>query len=136
MADTTDKKSLSLDGARKVLDASLAEAKKQKFNLSIAIVDEAGHLLSYARMDEAGLASVRVSVAKARCAALFKRPTKFWEESHATRPVIANLPGVLPIEGGLPLTVGGKVVGAIGCSGASSAQDGQVAAVGAAALGS
>jgi len=135
MADTTDKKSLSFDGARKVLDASLAEAKKQKFNLSIAVVDEAGHLLAYARMDEAGLASVRVSVAKARCAALFKRPTKQWEETFATRPAVANLPGVLPIEGGLPLTVGGKIVGAIGCSGASSAQDGQVAAVGAAVLG-
>jgi len=135
MADTTDKKSLSLEGARKVLDAALAEAKKQKFNLSIAIVDEAGHLLSYARMDEAGLASVKVSIAKARAAALFKRPTKFWEESYATRPVIAHLPGALPIEGGLPLLVGGKVVGAIGCSGASSAQDGQVAAAAAATLG-
>jgi glc operon protein GlcG len=86
-------------------------------------------------MDEAGLASVRVSVAKARCAALFKRPTKAWEETFATRPAIANLPGVLPIEGGVPLIVGGKVVGAIGASGASSAQDGQVAAVGAATLG-
>ena len=95
MADTTDKKSLSLDGARKVLDAALAEAKKQKFNLSI----------------------------------------KAWEETFATRPAIANLPGVLPIEGGVPLIVGGKVVGAIGASGASSAQDGQVAAVGAATLG-
>jgi glc operon protein GlcG len=135
MADTTDKKSLSLDGARKVLDAALAEAKKQKFSLSIAIVDDAGHLLAYARMDEAGLASVRVSVAKARCAALFKRPTKAWEETFATRPAIANLPGVLPIEGGVPLIVSGKVVGAIGASGASSAQDGQVAAVGAATLG-
>jgi uncharacterized protein GlcG (DUF336 family) len=87
-------------------------------------------------MDGTGLASAAVAQAKARAAALFKRPTKFWEDAYASgKTHLGLLPGVLPVEGGLPILSGGAVVGAIGVSGASSVQDGQIAAAGVAVLG-
>lgn len=135
MADLADRKTLTLEGARKVIAAAEAEAKKNNFALSMSVVDEAGHLLHFIRMDGAGLASVEVSAAKARAAVMFKRPTKFWEDAYASgKTHLASLPGVLPIEGGVPLMAGDKVVGGLGVSGASSAQDGQCAAAGVAAL--
>ncbi|MGH7013267.1 MAG: GlcG/HbpS family heme-binding protein [Stellaceae bacterium] len=136
MASLADKKVLTLTGARAIIAAAEAEARKHDLNVTMSVVDDGGHLLHLARMDETGLASVEVSIAKARAAAMFKRPTKFWEDAYASgKTHLASLPGVLPIEGGVPLTVGGKVIGALGVSGASSAQDGQVAVAGAAALG-
>lgn len=136
MVALADKKALTLAAARAIVAAAEAEAHKHDLHVSMAVVDDGGHLLHLVRMDEAGLASVEVSVAKARAAVMFKRPTKFWEDAYASgKTHLANLPGVLPIEGGMPLTVGGKIIGAVGVSGASSAQDGQVAAAGAAALG-
>jgi uncharacterized protein GlcG (DUF336 family) len=135
MADFADRKTLSLDGARKAAAAAEAEAKKQTLNVSIAVLDEGGHLLFFTRMDGTGLASVTVAQAKARAAALFKRPTKFWEDAYASgKTHLGFLPGVLPIEGGLPILSGTVVVGSIGVSGASSVQDGQIAAAGVAAL--
>ncbi|HVA35535.1 MAG TPA: heme-binding protein [Stellaceae bacterium] len=136
MANLADRKALTLTAARAIVAAAEAEARKHSLNVTMTVVDEGGHLLHLARMDETGLASVEVSIAKARAAVMFKRPTKFWEDAYASgRTHLASLPGVLPIEGGVPLLVGGKVIGAFGVSGANSAQDGQVAAAGAAALG-
>lgn len=136
MADLADKKALTLAAARAIVAAAEAEARKHNLNVTMSVVDDGGYLLHLARMDDTGLASVEVSIAKARAAVMFKRPTKFWEDAYASgKTHLANLPGVLPIEGGMPLTAGGKIIGAVGVSGASSAQDGQVAAAGAAALG-
>ena len=136
MADFADRKTLSLNGARKAAQAAEAEAKKQSLTVSIAVLDEGGHLLHFSRMDGTGLASAAVAQAKARAAALFKRPTKFWEDAYASgKTHLGLLPGVLPVEGGLPILSGGAVVGAIGVSGASSVQDGQIAAAGVAVLG-
>jgi len=136
MANLADKKALTLTAARTIVAAAEAEARKHNLNVTMTVVDEGGHLLHLARMDETGLASVEVSIAKARAAVMFKRPTKFWEDAYASgKTHLASLPGVLPIEGGIPLMTDGKVIGALGVSGASSAQDGQVAAAGAAALG-
>ncbi len=136
MADLADKKALTLAAARAIVAAAEAEARKHNLNVTMSVVDDGGHLLHLARMDDTGIASVEVSVAKARAAVMFRRPTKFWEDAYASgKTHLANLPGVLPIEGGMPLTIGGKIIGAVGVSGASSAQDGQVAAAGAAALG-
>lgn len=136
MADLADKKALTLAAARAIVAAAETEARKHNLNVTMSVVDDGGYLLHLARMDDTGLASVEVSIAKARAAVMFKRPTKFWEDAYASgKTHLANLPGVLPIEGGMPLTVGGKIIGAVGVSGASSAQDGQVAAAGAAALG-
>jgi glc operon protein GlcG len=136
MANLADKKALTLTAARAIVAAAEAEARKHNLNVTMAVVDDGGHLLHLARMDDTGLASVDVSIAKARAAVMFKRPTKFWEDAYASgKTHLATLPGVLPIEGGVPLLIDGKVVGALGVSGASSAQDGQVAAAGVAALG-
>ncbi|MDE2227542.1 MAG: heme-binding protein [Alphaproteobacteria bacterium] len=136
MSNLADKKALTLTAARAIVAAAETEARNHNLAVTMSVVDEGGHLLHLARMDETGLASVEVSIAKARAAVMFKRPTKFWEDAYASgRTHLANLPGVLPIEGGVPLMADGKVIGALGVSGASSAQDGQVAAAGAAALG-
>jgi glc operon protein GlcG len=136
MANLADKKALTLTAARAIVAAAEAEARKHNLNVTMTVVDDGGHLLHLARMDDTGLASVDVSIAKARAAVMFKRPTKFWEDAYASgKTHLATLPGVLPIEGGVPLLIDGKVVGALGVSGASSAQDGQVAAAGVAALG-
>lgn len=135
MANLADKKALTLTAARAIVAAAEAEARKHNLNVTMTVVDDGGHLVHLARMDDTGLASVDVSIAKARAAVMFKRPTKFWEDAYASgKTHLATLPGVLPIEGGVPLLVDGKIVGALGVSGASSAQDGQVAAAGVAAL--
>jgi uncharacterized protein GlcG (DUF336 family) len=98
----------------------------------IAIVDDGGNLMYLERMDESQLGSLDVSIAKARCALLFKRPTKALEDAVAGgRAVVMTLPNAVPVEGGLPLTAYGKIVGAIGISGATSPQDGIVAKAGA-----
>jgi len=136
MATLTDKKALNLEAAREIAAAAEAAARKNGWNVSIAILDDGGHLLHYLRMDEAPLGSVNVSQAKARSALLFKRPTKVFSETVAGGRVnMLALPGAIPVEGGVPLLAGGKVVGSIGVSGVTSEQDGEVAAAGAAVLG-
>ncbi len=100
------------------------------------VVDDGGYLLYLERMDGAQLASVQVAQDKARTAVLFKRPSKALEEAVAGgRTVVMKLAGAIPIEGGIPIMVGTQLIGAIGVSGASSTQDGHVAAAGLAALG-
>jgi glc operon protein GlcG len=112
--------------------AAEQEAIKNKWNMFIAIVDDGGNLMFLQRMDDAQLASQEVSVQKARSALLFKRPTKALEDAvTGGRIVMMALANAVPIEGGLPLMAYGKIVGAIGVSGASSPQDGIVAKAGA-----
>ena len=126
---------VSAEGARKALQAAEAEARKQGWALSIAVVDPAGELVAFLRMDGASASSVDISRGKARTAARFRRPTKALEDAVAGgRAALTTFEGMTLVEGGVPIVVDGQVVGAVGVSGASSAQDAQVAQVGAAAV--
>ncbi len=134
-AQFADRKAITLDGARKVVAAAQAEARKNNWNVVIAIVDEGGRLICFERMDDAQLASIDIAQDKARSAVLYRRPTKMFDEQLAGgRQNILKLPGAMPAEGGLPISAGGRVIGAIGVSGATSAQDAQVARAGLAVL--
>jgi uncharacterized protein GlcG (DUF336 family) len=96
--------------------------------MCIAVVDAGANLLHFERMDDAMGGSIETAIRKARCAALFKRPTKAFEDMLAGgRTAVMSLPDVLPIEGGIPLLIDGKVAGAVGISGGSAPQDGAVA---------
>ena len=125
---------LTQDDVKKMMAACEKEAKKNKWSVTIAIVDEAGYALNLVRMDGAGMMTAVVAVEKARTAALSKRPTKFWEERVKERPVFMKFPDNLPITGGVPLMVGNDCVGAIGVSGVQSSEDEQIALVGAKSL--
>jgi glc operon protein GlcG len=134
-AQLIDKKALSLAEARKIVAAAEAEASKSNLRVAIALLDEGGHLLLFERMDDAQTGSVDTAIAKGRTAALFKRETKLFEDAVTSgRTVILKIDGVTPLEGGVPLLYAGKVIGAIGVSGATAQQDGMVARAGAAVL--
>jgi glc operon protein GlcG len=122
------------DAARRVAEAALAFAAARGLFVAVAVADGAGDLVCFLRADEVQRASIEVALAKARCAARYKRPTKAFEDRAAGSPGILGLPGVLAVEGGLPLLSGGAVVGAIGVSGALPAEDGACAEAGRAAL--
>lgn len=129
--------SISLEDAKKVAAPALAEAKKNNWLMAVSIVDTAGNLVYFEKMDGTQLASVKIAQEKARAAVQFKRPTKALEEALAVGGDglrILGLPGAVPVEGGIPLVVGGKIVGAIGVSGGTSPQDGQCAGAGAAVI--
>jgi len=135
-AQLADKKVLTLDGAKKVAAAAEAEAKKNNWNMVIAVVDDGGNLIYLQRIDGTQTGSIDVAIQKARTAQAFKRPTKVFEDAIAGgRNALLALHGALPLEGGVPIVVGGQLVGAIGVSGAKSTEDGQVAKAGADALG-
>ena len=134
-AQLMDKKALTLDGAKKLAAAAEAEATKNSWRVVIVIVDDGGHLLYLQRIDETQTGSIDVAIAKARGAVAYKRPTKVFEDLVAGgRTAILALPHTMPLEGGLPLVVDGKLVGAIGVSGVTAQQDGQIAKAGADAL--
>ena len=129
--------SVSLEDAKKVAAPALAEARKNNWLMAVAIVDTSGNLIYFEKMDGTQIASATIAVDKARSAAQFKRPTKALQDALAAGGDglrILGLPGAVPVEGGVPLVVQGKIVGAIGVSGGTSAQDGQCAAAGAALL--
>ena len=135
-AQLADKKVLTLDGAKKVAAAAEAEARKNNWNVVIAVVDDGGHLLYLQRIDGTQTGSIDVAIQKARTAQAFKRPTKVFEDAIAGgRNALIALHGALPLEGGLPIMVGGQLVGAIGVSGVKSTEDGQIAKAGADSLG-
>ena len=135
-AQLADKKVLTLDGAKKVAAAAEAEAKKNNWNVVIAVVDDGGHLIYLQRIDGTQTGSIDVAIQKARTAQAFKRPTKVFEDAIAGgRNALIALHGALPLEGGLPIMVGGQLVGAIGVSGVKSTEDGQIAKAGAESLG-
>jgi glc operon protein GlcG len=116
---------ISVETARKLAATATAEGKKNGWTVAVAVVDTAGELVLFERMDNTQSGSITVAQEKARTAARFKRPTKAFEEAVAGgRQVILSLPGATPIEGGIPLLIDGKIVGAIGVSGATSPQDG------------
>ena len=122
--------SISLDNAKKAVLPALAEAAKNNWSIAAAVVDPAGNLVYYEKMDNTQLGSANVSIDKARSAALFKRPTKAFQDALAAGGEglrILGLQGATPVEGGIPLVSDGKIVGAIGVSGATSARDGQCA---------
>src|ERR1700680_569378 len=121
---------VSLENARKAAAPALAEAAKNNWTVAVAIVDTGGNLVYYEKMDNTQLGSANVAIDKARSAALFKRPTKALQDAVAAGGEglrILSPRGATPIEGGIPLVSEGKIVGAIGVSGATSAQDGQCA---------
>jgi len=129
------RKSLSLDDARKAAAAAVAEAKKNKWIMAIAVVDDGGHLIYFERIDETQVGSIGIAIGKARTAAIFKRPTKALEDAiNAGQHAILTYPNTLPREGGLPIFADGKVLGAIGVSGGKSSEDSQVARAGVDAL--
>jgi glc operon protein GlcG len=129
------KRTLSLAGAKKIATAAEAFARKKGWSVVIALVDDGGHLIYLARMDGTQIGSVEVAQAKARSALAFRRPTKVWSDALANgRQAVLGLPGVTPVEGGLPLTIGNETIGAIGVSGVTSEQDGLIAQAGAAWL--
>lgn len=132
VSETAGKKGFSLEDAKKIGAAAATEAKKNKWNMAIAIVDDGGHLVYFERIDETQFGSVDVAIGKARTAVAFKRPTKALEDAlNANQPAILSFPNTLPREGGLPILQDGKVVGGIGVSGGTSSQDAQVAKAGA-----
>ena len=131
-AQLADKKILTLEGAKMVAAAADAEARKNNWNVAIAIVDDAGNLLYYQRADDTQAASNAIAIEKARSAAMFRRSTKVMEDVVAGgRHVFMTFPGVVPVQGGLPLVAAGKVVGAIGVSGVASRDDEIIAKAGA-----
>jgi uncharacterized protein GlcG (DUF336 family) len=125
---------VSLENAKKAAAPALAEAEKNHWNMAVAIVDTSGNLVYYEKMDNTQLGSANVAIEKARCAALFKRPTKAFQDTLAAGGDglrVLTLKGVVAVEGGIPLVMDGKIVGAIGVSGAASSQDAQCAKAGA-----
>ena len=129
-AQVLDRKTLSLDAANKIIAGAIAEAKANNWLVDIAVVDEAGHLLSFQRMDGALIGSIEVAIGKARTASLFRRPTKVLEEAAKSRPAIVTLPHGVLLQGGVPVVVNGQTVGAVGVSGVTSQQDEQIAEAG------
>ena len=129
------KRMLTLEAAKQMAAAAHQEAEKNNWKMVICVVDDGGHLIYLERMDGTQVASVQVAQDKAVSAARFKRPTKVFEEAVAGgRTVVMKLAGAIPVEGGVPIVVEGEVIGAIGASGGTGAQDGQVAAAGVSVL--
>jgi glc operon protein GlcG len=122
---------IAVETARRAAVAALVEGKKNGWTVAAAVVDGGGTLVYFERIDGTQTGSSEVAVAKARSAAAFKRPTQAFEEALAGgRQAILSLPGAIPLEGGIPLVLDGKIVGAIGVSGATSQQDGVCAQAG------
>ncbi|HYN26930.1 MAG TPA: heme-binding protein [Burkholderiales bacterium] len=135
-AQLADKKVLTLDAAKKIASGAEAEARKNNWNVVIAVVDDGGHLMYLQRIDGTQTGSIDVAIGKARTSAAFKRPTKVFDELAKTRPSITSIsPNAVLLEGGVPVVVGGQMVGAVGVSGVTSQQDAQIAEAGIAALG-
>jgi glc operon protein GlcG len=134
-AQLVEKKALSLAAAKKVAAAAEAEAMRNNFTMSIAVIDDGGFVVYQETIDETQRGSVGTALAKARSALFYRRPTKAFQDALAGgRTALLALPDAIPIEGGIPLSAGGQVIGAIGVSGGTSAQDAQVAQAGASAL--
>lgn len=134
-APVTTKKALTLDGARKAIAAAVAEARKSNTTGVIAVVDDGGNLMALERIDGTFAAGANISIGKARTAALFKKPTKFFEDVIAKGRTAMVAVDFTPLQGGVPIVVEGQVVGGIGVSGASSAaQDEELAIAGASAV--
>lgn len=134
-AQLLDAKVISLEAARQMAEAAEAEAVRNQWNVAIAIVDAAGQLILFHRLDGVQPVSLDIALEKARTAARFRRPTKALQDAlEGGRTALLALDGMLPLEGGIPAVVDGQVIGAIGVSGVTSQQDAQIAQAGLAAL--
>jgi uncharacterized protein GlcG (DUF336 family) len=134
-AQLREAKVLTLEGAKNIVAAAEAEAKKNNWNMAFAIVDASGGLVLFHKGDGARPSNVDFAIAKARTAARFQRPTKALDSLVAGgRVQFLAAEGMLPLEGGVPIVVDGQVIGAVGVSGGTSQQDAQVATAGIAAL--
>ena len=130
-----NKKALTLEVAKKIAAAAEVEAKKNNWNVVICVVDDGANLMYLQKMDGTQIGSVDIAQMKARTAIKMRRPSKVLEDAVAGgRNAVLKLPDVLPVEGGLPLVVDGQFIGAIGVSGVTSQQDGQIAGAGVAEL--
>jgi glc operon protein GlcG len=134
-ADLPSKKVLTLDVAKKIAEAAEAEAKKRGSTVVIVVVDDGGYPLVLLRLDDTQVASVEVGIGKARTAAIFRRPSKVFEDQVRDGRVAAlALPGATPLQGGVPIIYEGKVIGAIGVSGNTPQEDEDIAKAGAAVM--
>ncbi len=131
----TSKPVLTLEQAQRVAAAAAAEAQRNEWRVTIAVVDDGGHLLYLQRSHDTQFGTVETAIRKAHAAVAFQRPTKASEDAVLSgRLIHLALPGVIPAEGGVPLLIDDTIVGGLGISGVRSFQDGQIAAAGAAAL--
>jgi len=124
---------IALDAAKKIAAPALAEAARNNWAMAVAVVDGAGDLVYFEKMDATQAGSIAVAIDKARSAARFKRPTKAFQDLLAAGGDgwrVLGLQGAVPVEGGIPIVIEGKIVGAIGVSGGTSPQDGQCARAG------
>jgi uncharacterized protein GlcG (DUF336 family) len=129
------RRTLTLDAARKIAAAAEAEARKNNWSVAIAVVDDGGQLVLFQRMDGAKLVAIDIAMRKARTAVFFQQETRLLEEEVTKgRNALLPIDGFMPLEGGVPLLVGDQVVGAVGVSGVTGAQDAQCALAGAKAL--
>ena len=128
--------SISLDRAQAVIHAAVAEAKRRKWKMNLAVADSAGHLVAFQRMDGAMLASIQIAEHKARAAVTFRRPTKVFEDGVQLMRLnyLLAFDGIIASRGGIPLIERGAIVGAIGCSGGTDSQDEIVSMAGAATI--
>jgi glc operon protein GlcG len=132
---TVDKKVLTLAAARKMVAAAEAEAARRGLGVVIVVVDDSGTIIELTRMDSAQLASVNVGIGKARTAAIYRRPSRVFEEQIRDGRVAAlALADATPLQGGIPVLIGGRIVGAVGVSGDSPQVDEEIAIAGAKAI--
>jgi uncharacterized protein GlcG (DUF336 family) len=128
---------ISLDNAKKAAAAAAAEARKNGWFMGVAVTDPSGELIYFERMDNTQIGSVRIAIRKAETAARFKRPSKVFQDLIAKGDnftYLLGLEGAMPVQGGLPIVMDGRIVGAIGVSGATGDQDTQCAQAGLEAL--
>jgi glc operon protein GlcG len=127
---------ITLERAQAAVSAAVAEARKRDWRLNVAVVDSGGNLLAFARMDGSQLGSIQISEHKARASAIFRRETKAFENGiqQSGFNYLITLDGVIASRGGIPLVEGGKIIGAIGCSGGTGSQDEVACKVGAATV--
>lgn len=126
---------ITLEDAKKIAAGAVVEAKKNNWNVAIAVVDNHGMLVYYEMLDDTQTSSATIAIEKARTAAMFRRPSKAFEDVVSKgRVAVLGLPGVTPVQGGLPIYVNGKIIGGVGASGVNSDQDEQVVQAGLNAL--
>lgn len=135
-AQVVQKPALTLEAVKRIASAADAEAARNNWKVVIVIVDASGQLMYLQRHDDVQLGSLQIAQAKARTAALYRRPTKAWADRLAGEngSVVLAFPDVIPLEGGLPIIVQGHTIGAVGVSGVTSQQDAQIAQAGINAL--
>jgi len=125
---------LALADCEEISAAALAEARRNKWVVTVAILDDGGHLLHFARMDGSTPANAAIAVDKGRTAALSRRTSGSWQDRIGDRPELMKMPGILPVQGGVPILVAGGCIGAVGVSGVQSHEDEKIAQAGIDAL--